>query len=95
MEIVNAAYLIAAETGHGGLIHRWHVTARRLRRRPNAINIIINIMYKKKCQLSKMTKVKTTTIYYLGTPRNGSGVTDELRTTPEVFAGAGDTMLLG
>lgn len=32
---------------------------------------------------------------HLGTPRSGSGVTDEFRTTPEVFAGAGDTMLLG
>lgn len=33
-------------------------------------------------------------VTYLGTPRRGSGVTEELRTTPEVFAGAGDTMLL-
>jgi len=32
---------------------------------------------------------------HLGTPRSGSGVTDEFRTTPEVLAGAGDTMLLG
>lgn len=32
---------------------------------------------------------------HLGTPRSGSGVTDEFRTTPEVFAGADDTMLLG
>lgn len=32
---------------------------------------------------------------HLGIPRSGSGVTDEFLTTPEVFAGAGDTMLLG
>lgn len=33
VEVVNATYLIAGETRHGGLIHRRHVIARRLRRR--------------------------------------------------------------
>lgn len=34
-------------------------------------------------------------ISYLGTPRRGSGVTDEFLTTPELLVGAGDTILLG
>lgn len=33
--------------------------------------------------------------FYLGTPRRGSGVTDEFLTTLELLAGAGDTILLG
>lgn len=42
------------------------------------------------------TKDKDIALFtYLGTPRKGSGVTEEFLTTPDVFAGAGETMLLG
>lgn len=52
-------------------------------------------MYRQDKQNKDEIKILFTPTAYLGTPRSGSGVTDEFRTTPEVLAGAGDTMLLG
>lgn len=58
--------------------------------------LIYNVMRKNYACNNEINKIKMRILFiHLGTPRNGSGVTDEFRTTPEVFAGTGDTMLLG
>lgn len=87
MDIVNATYLIARETRHSGLVHRRHVITRRLRRRSEK--------YVQTYMQRREQDDEDELDSHLGTPRSGSGVTDEFRTTPEVFAGAGDTILLG